>query len=92
MKKLVMVDCISQFHIRFAVEVDDVSEASDIVNNNTYDDEFQEFSQEHLGIFSVSQREIDTKEYLRLFDEDNSYLNTWTDEQKLQFINKDFKL
>ena len=36
----------------------------------------------------TSARQIDKKEYLRLFDEDNEYLKNWSNEQKLNWINK----
>ena len=91
MKKLVMVDCLSQFRIRYCVEVeDDIDHALDEIICNYEELEFQEFSQEHLRpspIF-ISHREISKEEYLKMFDEDNGYLKSWTEEQKLKFINK----
>ena len=89
MKKLVMVDCISQFRIRYVEEVEDnIDHALDEVVCREHDLEFQEFSQEHLGHTIVSHREITVPEYLSVFDKDNDYLSTWTDEQKFKFINK----
>lgn len=89
MKKLVMVDCISQFLVRFVVEVeDDIDHALDEVVMRDGDLRFQEFSQEHLGMMPISHREINKEEYLRLFDKDNDYLKSWTEEKKLDFINK----
>jgi len=89
MKKLVMVDCISQFRIRYCVEVDNnIDHALDEVVSREDDPEFIEFSQIHLGNTIVSHREIVTKEeFLKIFDEDNEYLQTWNEEQKLSFIN-----
>lgn len=91
MKKLVMVDCLSQFLIRYCVEVeDDIDHALDEILMRSDDLEFHEFSQEHLMPSPVflSHREISKEEYLRMFDEDNSYLKSWTEEQKLKWINK----
>lgn len=89
MKKLVMVDCVSQFRIRFAVEVEESTEhALDEVIMRDDDPEFVEFSQEHLGTTIVSHRIINKEEYLRMFDEDNQYLASWPEEKKLEFINK----
>jgi hypothetical protein len=91
MKKLVMVDCLSQFRIRYCVEVeDDIEHALDEVICEYDSTEFHEFSQEHLTPSPVilSHREINKDEYLRMFDEDNDYLKSWTEEQKLKFINK----
>ena len=88
MKKLVMVDCISQFRIRFAVEVEDnIDHALDEVIMKENDQYFHEFSQEHLGMMPISHREINKEEYLKMFDQDNDYLKSWTEEQKLNFIN-----
>jgi hypothetical protein len=90
MKKLVMVDVLSQFRIRYCVEVeDDIDHALDEVIMRESDNDFKEFSQEHLNptIF-VSHREISKEEYLRMFDEDNDYLASWPEEKKLGFINK----
>ena len=88
-KKLVMVDTISQHRVRFAVEVEDnIDYALDEVICKEGDPSFKEFSQEHLGITIISHREITKEEYLRMFDEDNAYLRDWSEEQKLNFINK----
>ena len=91
MKKLVMVDCLSQFRIRYCVEVeDDIDHALDEVVMEYSNFEFHEFSQEHLSpspVF-ISHREISKDEYLKMFDQDNDYLKSWPEEKKLGFINK----
>lgn len=90
MKKLVMVDCLSQFRIRYCVEVeDDIDHALDEVVCEYDSTEFKEFSQEHLTPSPVilSHREISKEEYLRMFDEDNDYLKGWDEHQKLKYIN-----
>lgn len=86
MKKLYMIDMLSQFRIRYAVEADSIDDAVHMVYNG--DHELKEFSQTHLGILDFSSREITQEEYLKLFDEDNEYLSNWTTEQKLKQINK----
>ena len=91
MKKLVMVDCLSQFRIRYCVEVeDDIDHALDEILMESDSLQFHEFSQEHLQPSPVflSHREISKEEYLRMFNEDNNYLRDWTEEQKLRWINK----
>jgi hypothetical protein len=91
MKKLVMVDCLSQFRIRYCVEVEDnIEHALDEVVCEYENLDFKEFSQEHLtpSPVIISHREITKEEYLRMFDEDNDYLKGWSEEQKLNFINK----
>lgn len=90
MKKLVMVDVLSQFRIRYCVEVEDnIDHALDEIVVNESAANFREFSQQHLEpTVILSHREITEDEYLKMFDEDNNYLETWTKEQKLKFINK----
>ena len=89
MKKLVLVDTISQHRIRYVVEVeDDINDALDEVVMKGDNTGFHEFSQEYLGETTISYREISKEEYLSVFDKDNDYLSSWTEEQKLRFINK----
>ena len=92
MKKLVMVDVLHQFRIRYCVEVEDnIDDALDEVVTKEWEgpDVFKEFSQKSLEpTVILSHREITEEEYLKMFDEDNDYLKTWNKEQKLNFINK----
>lgn len=82
--ELVLVEAVSSFRMRYVVEVPAGKKdwALDTVTMN----EAEEFSQEHIGEQIVSHRVIDSEEYLRLFNEDNSYLSSWTDEAKMRFI------
>ena len=85
MKKLVLVDAISSHRMRYVVEVEDVLEhALDTVVMQ----EAIEFSQLHIGEQISSYREITEEEYLKIFDEDSSYLKDWETEKKLNFITK----
>jgi len=86
MTKLVMVECVSMFRMRYVVEVeDDIDHALDEIVCN---DKIKEFSQEYMGEYPFSHREISKEEYLREFDKDNDYIKSWTEEKKLEFINK----
>ena len=88
MSKLVMVDVLSSFRIRYVVRANTVEDALDEVVMREVDTDFKEFSQKHLDPTAIiSHREITEEEYLRVFDEDNEYLKEWTDEQKTGFIN-----
>jgi malate/lactate dehydrogenase len=89
MSKLVMVDVLSSFRIRYVVKVEsDVRDALDEVVWREGDTTFKEFSQKHIDPTAIiDHREITEEEYLELFDKDNGYLKTWTDEQKKSFIN-----
>ena len=85
-----MVDVINQYRVRYCVEVEDVVEhALDEVVLKEDDYLFTEFSQQFIKPTAIfSYREIDENEYLRMFDEDNDYLSSWSKEKKLSFINK----
>lgn len=86
--KLVMVEAISSFRMRYVIEVpkDKPTEwALDTVSM----EEAMEFSQVHVGENILSHRVITKEEFLRMFDEDNGYLKTWDDDKKLnQFTTK----
>lgn len=85
-----MVDTISSFRIRYAIMLDDTADAEHAIDTVVFEqhnpDLLREFSQEHIGYHISSHREIDEKEYLRMFDEDNSYLKSWSKDQKLKLI------
>lgn len=87
-----LVETVSIFRMRYVVEAKEATHATDEVVMRLGDCNFQEFSQHHVDEVISSVREIDDDEYLNLFDEDNSYLETWTDEKKFEFVNKiDYK-
>jgi len=88
MSKLVMVDVLSSFRLRYVVRANTVEDALDEVVMRENDADFKEFSQKHLEPTAIiDHREITEEEYLKIFSEDNEYLNTWTDEQKRNYIN-----
>ncbi len=88
MSKLVMVDVLSSFRIRYVVRANNVEDALDEVVMREGDTNFAEFSQKHLDPTAIiDHREITEEEYLQIFSEDNDYLNTWTNEQKRNYIN-----
>jgi hypothetical protein len=88
-KKLVMVEALSQYRMRYVFEVeDDIDHALDefVMIDGTED--LKEFSQHHLeSSVILSHREITKDEYLNIFNEDNDYLKSWDDEKKMTFIN-----
>ena len=90
MSKLVMVEMLHAFRMRYVVRVeDDIDHALDAVIMNEGDPRFNEFSQRALAPTSIIDHyEITEEEYLKLFDQDNDYLGSWTDEQKKSFINE----
>jgi len=78
----VLVDTVSQFRQRYVVEVP--KGKSEYALDSVTMEDVKEFSQKHLGETIVSHRVISEKDALDLFDEDNDYLQGWTDEQKMQ--------
>jgi hypothetical protein len=88
-KKIVMIEALSQYRMRYVFEVeDDIDHALDeyVMIESTTD--LKEFSQLHLEpTVILSHREITKEDYLRIFDEDNEYLAKWDDEKKMTFIN-----
>lgn len=87
-KKLVMVETLSQFRVKYVIEVeDDIDHALDEVVMN--EGLLTEFSQKSLEpTIIISHREITEEEYLKQFDEDNQYLISWDKVYKLRNINK----
>ena len=89
MTKLVMVDVLSSFRIRYVVRAKNTEDALDeVVMRETIDTDFREFSQKHIQPTAIiDHREITEEEYLQIFDKDNDYLKEWTDELKKKYIN-----
>lgn len=79
-----LVETISMHRIRYVVECKSADDAKDTVILN----EAEEFSQLHIDEMITSTREIDDVEYLRVFDEDNDYLKSWSEDQKFKYVHK----
>lgn len=83
-KKLVLVEAISQYRMTYVMEVeDDIAHARAVI---TKGEVIEEMCQEWLGETIFSHQEITDEEYLKIFNERNDYLETWTDEQKRKYI------
>ena len=87
-KKLYLVEVMSTFRMRYVVEAKNEDHARDEIVCRENDLSFQEFSQEHIGTQIFSSRKISKEKYLELFNKDNHYLSSWSDEDKLKFINR----
>lgn len=79
--ELVMVECISQFRERYLVEVPKgkTEWTLDTVTMN----EAKEFSQLHIGETIVSHRVVNKEEALEICDVDNSYVQSWDEQKKI---------
>ena len=79
--KIVLVDALVSYRMRYAVELAEDSPESWALDTVTMA-QAAEFSQECLGEQIVSHRVITEAEFLQQFDKDNSYLAGWTAEKK----------
>lgn len=96
MNKYVLVETISQYRMRYVIEVpaDHMEReypcpAKTWAEDTVTSEETKEFSQHWLGETIISSREVDREEILRLCNEDNDYCNgeygePWTDDKKMQ--------
>ena len=93
MSKYVLVETLSQFRQRYVIEVPDdhndkefpctaVQWAEDTVTM----EEMKEFSQKWLGETIIGSREVTRDEIIKLCDEDNDYLKSWTEEDKMGLV------
>jgi hypothetical protein len=89
MKKLVMVEALSQHVIKYVVEVEDhlYHALDEVVCREENDPSFEEFSQRHIGISILNHYEISKEQYLETFDKDNDYLKDLSEDEKLKYIN-----
>lgn len=87
----VMVDCISQFRMRYAVQVPDhLSEKEQLewAQDTVTCEEAEEFSQFHLGEVISSARTLSKEDLLSTFKQDNDYLSSWSEDQILNYVCK----
>ena len=81
--KMVMVEAISQFRMRYVVELE-ADSPNEWACDTVVCEDAKEFSQVFLGETVVSHREITREEFLKMHDEDHDYLRTWSDDTKLK--------
>jgi len=89
-KKLYLVETVSMFRMRYVIEAREESHALDEVTMNatgSYNENFQEFSQKHIDEVIVSSRQLSATDYMQMFDKDNDYLSSWSDQEKMKVIN-----
>lgn len=83
--ELYLVESISIFHMKHVVRAKNAEHAMDEVVMKNAD--LKEFSQKHVDDNIIGARKITSKEYLEMFDIDNAYLSTWTDDKKFSMVN-----
>lgn len=82
--KLFLVDAISSFRNSYVVRARSAEHAMDTVAL----EEAEGFGQQWLGESISRAQEITEEQYINLFDEDNDYLRSWTEEKKKEFIHE----
>lgn len=80
MSKLVMVDCISTYRMRYCVELND-DELDVWACDTVVMEEAKEFSQEHLGEMIISHRVVSEEEACKMFREEMPHLKDIDDER-----------
>lgn len=87
MSKLVMVECVSMFRMRYVVETPD--DHPEYAMDDVACGDPEEFDQEHLGETIVSHRVVTEEEVLAEFEKGNlAYCSGWTKEQKLANVHR----
>jgi hypothetical protein len=91
MSKFVLVDTISQYRMRYIIEVPDnhneneyPCSAEQWAMDTVTAEEMKEFSQFWIGESIFSTREIAKEEIIPLCDKENSYCQSWDDEKKME--------
>jgi len=82
MSRYVMVDCVSQFRIRYVIEVPDDANCSSIeyAEDTVTCEKGKEFSQKHLGELIIDSREISLPDAISQFREEESHFADWSDD------------
>lgn len=89
--KYYVVTAISQYRMRYVIPVEDLMNEDGNVSkvwalDSVVMEEVEEFSQEHIGETVIDVVEEDEETVLARFDEENGYLNDWTQEHKTKYI------
>lgn len=95
-EEYVMVTVVSSHRIRYVIPVSKLQAENPIMpvdpivwaEDSVTCGEAKEFSQEWLGEQIVSTEVVSEDRMLEIFDEDNDYLSSWSQETKLEFVSK----
>lgn len=94
-EKYVVVTAMSQFRIRYVVPMSELQKENELspvdpkwALDGVTCEEYDEFSQEHLGEVITDWIVEDQEQVLERFNKENDYLSSWSDEFKLEWIRK----
>ena len=87
---LYLVETVSMFRMRYVIDCKDETHATDtVITGDAGDGKIvNELSQMHIDENITSVRKISMPEYMKIFDKDNDYLQSWSKEQKRNMITK----
>jgi hypothetical protein len=85
--KIYKIEAISMFKMTYYIKAKSEEHALDEYCCELENDTFKEGSQKHIDEVCSDVRELTEEEFLKEFDRDNEYLQSWTKEQKLNMIN-----
>jgi|694.fasta_scaffold141717_3 hypothetical protein len=97
-ERYVVVTATSTFRQRYCIPISELQKLNtDVVldekmaivwaGDSVVMEEVNEFSQKWLGETIVDTMVLDEKQTLDLFNSDNDYLTTWSNEEKIEFLN-----
>ena len=95
-EEYVVVTTISQFRMRYVMHKDDLQKLNPDTQVNPIEwaedtvtcEECDDFSQRHLGEVIIDAKTMSEEEMLDLFNTDNNYLSSWSDEYKIKWTRK----
>tara|TARA_Y100000389_G_scaffold201976_1_gene246068 strand:+ start:14155 stop:14541 length:387 start_codon:yes stop_codon:yes gene_type:complete len=96
MTKYITCTAIQQFKVRYVIPIDDVEDcdpycdAETFIKDSVTCNEVNEFSQLDLGETIIDTQIFDENDILELFNTENEYLKSWSEEQKLDYIKRWF--
>lgn len=94
-KRYAVVTAVSSHRLRYVVPLDQLQEMNteaevqaEWLADSVVMQEVEEFSQEWLGEQIIDTSVMSEDQMLQLFDKDNNYLNSWTNEYKIEWVRK----
>ena len=85
-KRYATFTTVSVFKHRYVVEMAEDEKLENLADLVTCED-LEEFSQKHVDELIIDMDSLSEEEMLRLFRKENSYLNSWSDEYVLKWVN-----
>jgi hypothetical protein len=88
MSKFVMVTTVSQFRMRYVIEVsdDECDFPTDFAKDTVVCEEALEFTQKHLGESIVDAQEIELEDAIAQYRQEEPVFSGWSDEQIIENV------